>query len=786
MPKPWKEAPENQPSDLAEFDKANGPFFVYTKEQLRPIQFAETGVASEAVTPPMTVMELFDKAVAKNPNKVALRHEGMGVLKKNQLVPEPVPLKKWARQWTWNEYREDVRKAGRAMLELGVAEHDTVSIFGFNCPEWFIAFLGAMHCGASASGIYPSDNAEQVQYKSHHSNTSVAFVEDEIAFNKYGEVFQDLPYLKALVCWAHKPSGDLKRDDGSVVRCLTFEEFISLSSLAEESALDARAKAVKPNSCGALIYTSGTTGRPKAVMISHDTFIYETSAVFSLRGELASKKEEERIISYLPLSHIAGMMVDIVFPIFVTAADNSPAWFSVSFARPYDLKFGSLGARLGSVEPTIFLGVPRVYEKIAEKLKAIGAKTTGIKKQLSTSAKKRGLKYQKRLQVGGSGKAPSWGPLAIYKKLLGVIKKKLGLAQVKFLFSGAAPLSAETQEYFASLNLAINETYGLSENCGSCTWSSVECHLFGTVGFPLPGCEVKVFKIDGDTKIECSRVNDIFKAPEEAQGEICIRGRNVMLGYLANPNLGEDHIREIKEKNEATIDSEGWLHTGDKGAMSNLGFLKITGRYKELLIGAGGENIAPVPIEDAWKAEAPYISNLMMIGDKRKFMSMLVTLKCVGATGELPGTNELDGPAKVFGITIEDAIKNDKVVEDLFAVMKRVNENGDATPSNAAQVRRFSILPIDFSVSTDDLTASFKLKRSVVAEKYASLIEAIYDSSDDFVPYSVVGSYDEVHGEKDLSPTGSFKGLSSLEFVDDETAANFKPEEDDNDDDEED
>merc|ERR1712157_721412 len=226
---------------------------------------------------------------------------------------------------------------------------------------------------------------------------------------------------------------------------------------------------------------------------------------------------------------------------------------------------------------------------------------------------------------------------------------------------------------------------------------------------------------------------------------------------MAQPRLGEDHVAEIEKKNSDAIDENGWLHSGDKGAISKRGMVRITGRYKELIIGAGGENVAPVPIEDNVKALCPFISNVMMVGDKRKHMTILISLKAVGATGELPGTDKLDGAAKDYGKTISDACENKALIAAITKALKDTGNNGDCTPSNAAKIQKFTILPIDFSVQTEELTATLKLKRSVVADKYEDIIEKMYDPGmkDVFVPYSLVGSMTAPFAE-DPAPRGSF------------------------------
>jgi len=448
---------------------------------------------------------------------------------------------------------------------------------------------------------------------------------------------------------------------------------------------------------------------------------------------------QERVLSYLPLSHVAGMMVDIISPLVTTAYKN--AYASVYFARPYDLKAGSFGDRLKFVKPTLFLGVPRVWEKIMEKLKAIGAKTTGLKKKLSTWAKAQGLGHLSQCQLGGSGHK-SYSYMLAEKVVLSKIKAALGLQECKFAMTGAAPMTKECLEYFACLGIHINEVYGMSENSGAATVSSDECHIWGSCGFTFYGTEVKVFQQTGATineKKEVPRCESKEASTDENQGEICFRGRHIMMGYMANPRLGDAHVKEIEKKNAGAIDNEGWLHSGDMGCMTTTGMLHITGRYKELIIGAGGENVAPVPIEDSVKKLCGAVSNIMMIGDKRKFNVALITLKAKGATGELPGGDDLDGEALSVNpdvTTISAAMDDPKMIEAITSAIKKTNADGSCCPSNASKIQKFMILPRDVSVETGELTATLKLKRAVVNKKFEKQIDSIYASKEVYVKYT--------------------------------------------------
>jgi long-chain-fatty-acid--CoA ligase ACSBG len=287
----------------------------------------------------------------------------------------------------------------------------------------------------------------------------------------------------------------------------------------------------------------------------------------------------------------------------------------------------------------------------------------------------------------------------------------------------------------------------MSECTGATTFSNDEAHIWGSCGWTMPGTETKVFKVnpsDFNDKKECPFAQDIFNATEEEQGEICFRGRHIMKGYLANPDFGQEHVDEINAKNAGAIDDDGWLHSGDKGCISTKGMVKITGRYKEIIIGSGGENIAPVPIEDHVKSLCPAISNIMMIGEKKKYNTAFITLKAVGATGEAPGGDQLDGDAVLHGeTTISGASANEAYIQMITDALIATNNEGKVCPSSASKIQKFSILPADFSVETNELTPTLKLKRSAVMKdpRYADILDRLYapeNKSNTYVPFNGV------------------------------------------------
>lgn len=722
--------------------------FVTTRGDVEvPPKLSKAGLASAEECPPATLPEVFAAAAAKRAGGVALSTESPCPKLIDGKPAPPLPLDAW-KTWTYQQYYDECQLFAKGIIALGHSHHDAVSIFGFNSPEWFMAEVGSICAGGKAAGIYPTDTPDQIHFKVQHSGATVVALEDGAKLEKIKEAAKlGLPKLKAVVCWACDDVEDFTVN-GNTVKVITWKALLELGKSVDDAKLQERTDAMKPGHCCALIYTSGTTGNPKAVMISHDNIIYESRCVQNILPDTILKDGcQERLLSYLPLSHVAGMLLDIVTPIVATAYADGYA--SVYFARVYDLKKGSIGDRLRTVRPTMFLGVPRVWEKIAEKMKAIGASVSPLKKKIAGWAKGKGLAYQTNCQLGGSGSKPWFYSLADML-VLSKIKSKLGLDKCKFGFTGAAPITKATLEYFGSLGIQINEVYGMSECTGATTWSTDNCHVWGSCGFRLDGMEVKVFRVDDadlNKKTECPRAEDMFSPTEEEQGEICFRGRHIMMGYLANPDLGADHVKTIEGKTAAAIDSEGWLHSGDKGCMSKEGMLKITGRYKELIIGAGGENIAPVPIEDNIKALHDGIANVMMVGDKRKFNVALVTLKAVGATGELPGGDELDGAAKNVDpkvSTITGAMDSDLWIKSITDSIKATNSNGQCCPSNAAKIQKFTILPRDFSTETGELTSTLKLKRGVVDKKYKGAIDAMYASKDVYVKFAGAVSSDDV------------------------------------------
>lgn len=632
---------------------------------------------------PRTVTQNFDDIVKKYPNKPALHQK---------IVPPggSAGKTKWT-TWTWSEYRKQVDSFSKSLISIGFQKFDTVNIIGFNAPEWHFSNFGAMLAGGIAAGIYSSNLPEACQYISEHSEAKVVVCEGLNQLEKFYEISAELPNLKALVMYGPE---DLPEDVRSKVSVpvYKFEDFLKLGAEVEDTELKARSDGLQPGEVSALIYTSGTTGPPKAVMITNDNITWTTNEMVKTLPRIYNNNDH--IISYLPLSHIAAQIVDM----HVAMATGLQIWF----AQPDALR-GSLGTTLKEVRPTAFLGVPRVWEKIYDKMQQVAKETTGIKKKISTWAKGKATVHWENHQFGGNQRSPMF--LGLSRKLLGKVRVALGLDRCDVCNVAAAPIDNKILNYFASVDIPILEVFGQSECTGPHTVNTTNAWKIGTVGRPFPGT---VTRIDPNN------------------GELMYSGRHIFAGYMG-----------MEDKTQETIDADGFMHSGDvvkidnclQGGVENTGFVTITGRIKELIITAGGENVPPVLIEEHMKNAMPALANCMVIGDKRKFLSILLCLAVEIGEDGLP-TNKLTGEALATSQKIgSKATTNDEAVT--CEKWKKYFDNGVAaanekSTSRAQRVAKWSLLTTDFSEPGGELTPTLKLKRSVAADIHSEAIEAFY------------------------------------------------------------
>jgi long-chain-fatty-acid--CoA ligase ACSBG len=591
-------------------------------------------------------------------------------------------------KWTYEEYFENVQSVAKAFIKVGLKKSHGVGILGFNAPEWHISNMAAVVAGGLAAGIYTTNSSEAVTYVLEHSRANVIVVENEEQLAKVAPVWEDLGELKAIVQFTGKPS---------VPGVLTWEELLDIGRNVDDSVLQESLEKAACNQPAVLIYTSGTTGLPKGVMMSQDNLTWTVQAaqeVYQWRWDA------EHAVSYLPLSHIAAQVVDI----YLSAYGGATVWFADDQALQ-----GSLIVTLKEVRPTRFFGVPRVYEKIQEKLLDLGKNNKGLKKSVMDWAKKSALEHHEEQMAGRPGNSLSY---RIAKKLiLSRIHAALGLDRATQnetggFYSSAAPLAPHTFKYFQSLDIPVMELLGSSEAGGPQTASTVGTGTrFGSVGKSYPHFETKILNPD-----------------QNGVGEIVTRGRNVCLGYLWE-----------EAKTNEVIDEDGWMHSGDLGKMDEDGFLYVCGRMKEILITGGGENVAPVPIEDTVKDElGNIVSQAMVVGDKRKHLAVILTLKTVLDSKNQPTDSlhpdviewleNLGSSAKTPKEVIDEEI--DEVKE---ALMKSINIVNKKAISKAQKIHKYMIAPTDFSLAGGELTPTLKMKRFFITEKYDKEITRMFE-----------------------------------------------------------
>lgn len=504
---------------------------------------------------------------------------------------------------------------------------------------------------------------------------------------KIQAIKNELPHLKAVV-QTHPPYlSSVKKADGY----WRWSELEAMETDNVESEYQFRLSQIAVNECCCLIYTSGTVGPPKGVMLSHDNLIFQ-ALVDSNHVEFT--QGEERAVSYLPLSHIAAQAGEIFLPLILGA--------TVYFADKDALK-GSLMKTLQSAQPTFLCGVPRVYEKMQERMMAIAAQSGTLKKAIGCWAKSVTLAYHTNRMAGVE--SGSFQYKLADKLVISKVRQALGFQSLRFLASGGAPMNVETKKYFLSLGIIILDIYGLSETTCGLAMCKPDYPYFETVGQTMSGMKTKIINPD-----------------EKGQGEICAQGRNVFMGYL----------NEMDKTVEA-IDDDRWYHTGDIGFIDNDGFIFITGRIKELIITAGGENIAAPLIEETIKSECIAISNAIVIGDKRKFLVLLVTLKTELDYDGVPlydlATDTLKWLEKMQlnYKKLSEVLAYGPDVKILQAVQEAVDRANANAISNAQKIQKFAILPQDFSIALGELTPTMKTKRNVISEKYRDLITKLYE-----------------------------------------------------------
>jgi long-chain acyl-CoA synthetase len=543
---------------------------------------------------------------------------------------------------TWAEYGADLEAAAAGLVSLGLPAGGAVAVLGFNRREWVTFDTAAMAAGGVPAGIYTTNSAEEVGYILADSAAVAVLVENRAQWEKVAAVRSDLPHLQAVVLM----EGDHDIDDSGTI---SWSRFLTMGGDADRAEVAARMDALRPSTPATLIYTSGTTGPPKGVVLTHDNLAWTASSAIDLLGITA----DDRTLSYLPLSHIAEQ----VFSIHAATTAGYPVWFARSVER--------LRSDLPEANPTVFFGVPRVWEGIERAVRSELKRLDGPKARLAHWGIDAVRSYHRKQMAGGADPITQLAYQAASRLVTDRIKAQIGFGDTTLALSGAAPISADVLDYLAGIDVVVREVYGQSEDTGPTTINTEGNTRFGTVGKPWPGTEVA---IGGD-------------------GEVLVRGRHVFSGYHGDP--------------EATASTlvDGWLHTGDLGRFDDDGYLVLTGRKKEIIVTSGGKNIAPKLIESMLKRE-PGIGEAVLVGDGRDYLTALIGL--------------------------DDDLQRGEEANDLVAAaVGRVNER----LSRVEHVRRFEILPRPLSIDGGELTPTLKVKRAVVEERYAGLIDGMYPTT---------------------------------------------------------
>jgi len=586
------------------------------------------------------------------PHRLFLRAQEMGT--------KPAYYEKRDGDWVatnWSTYADQVQQAAKALVALGVEAGQTVCILGFNRPEWVIFDLAAMAIGAVPAGIYTTCSPMEVQYIIDHSEAGVVLVENKDQWSKIDEQRTKLPKLRQVVTMA-----DSEPVTDEMV--LSWSDFLANAEGVDDARVEERLSAITGDQLATFIYTSGTTGPPKAVMLTHDNLAWTALAAL----DLVRMNPEDCSVSYLPLSHIAEQMFTIHVPISL----GSKVYFAESIdALPENLK---------EVQPTVFFGVPRIWEKFYAAVNAKLSAATGVKAKLVSFAMANATKVVEMRNHGRDPGAVLSAKYALGKKLvLNKVKPALGMGRARICVSGAAPVSADILKFFSGLDIVIHEVYGQSEDTGPTTFNRPGATRYGTVGPLIPGIDVKIAD----------------------DGEILVKGPNVFKGYYKD------------EAATAATLKDGWLLSGDLGAFDEEGYLKITGRKKDIIITAGGKNIAPKNIEGALKSH-DVVGEAVVIGDRRKFLSALITLDPDGAKRFADG----------HGISEQGLHEATSLIAEL---QTHVEDAVNPQFARVEHVRKFTVLSEPFSIEKGELTPTLKVKRNKVNENYAGVIDEMYE-----------------------------------------------------------
>ena len=607
---------------------------------------------NEIIIPGDTLPVLFQNAVAKRGNAVAFRQKHLGLWK----------------SLSWQQLADDVRDIGMGLIELGTGVGQRVSILGNTRQEWLLCDLAILCAGGVSSGIYPTDAPSQVEYLMQDSASVILFVEDDEQLDKALEVRGRLPALTKIVVWDMEGLRDL--DDPDILslkdlRALGQARWQRLGSAAAEE-WQQRIHARQADDLAILIYTSGTTGRPKGAMLSHSNVIH------SVRGfnmVIAQDELDERMC-FLPLCHVAERLGGAYFSLYTGSVLN--------FVENPE----TVPENVREIAPAVFIGVPRVWEKFYSAVSLALKESIALEQWAYKLAIGIGMKIVALHEAGQEAGSILKAAHRIARWLvLDNVRKLIGIHRCRFLVTGAAPISPDLVRWYMALGVPMLEVWGQTESGAASSAMPASRIKPGSIGKAIPHNEMKLSE----------------------QGEILLRGPNVFMGYLNQP-----------EKTAETIDADGWLHTGDVGTVDADGYYRILDRLKDIIITAGGKNITPSELENQLKF-SPYITDAVVIGDRRPY---LVCLVMIDQDNVEKFAQDHDVPFSNY----QSLCRSAEVQQLIGSEIERINKEF----ARVEQIKKFRLIENKLTAEDEELTATMKLKRSLVNQKYAELIESMY------------------------------------------------------------
>ncbi|MDO9229933.1 MAG: AMP-binding protein [Syntrophales bacterium] len=568
------------------------------------------------------------------------------------------------RRTSWREYAAGVREVAAGLISLGVGPGDRVSILGENRPEWLICDLAVMTIGGITCGIYTTSAPEEVAYIVGHSESKVIFIENEEQVDKILQILPEVN-LKKVIVWDNKGLWGFSQE-----KIAFYADFLKDSKEYLKNnprCVEERLGSVRSDDTAMIIYTSGTTGRPKGAMISHRNIINLTESFV----QAIPSFETDEVVSYLPLSHIYEILISIFQAIWTG--------YKVNFVERPD----TLPQNLREVSPTIFGSVPRLWEKFASAIEIRISDAPPVKRAFYRFSVRVGLRYVRTKEK--TRERLLWGLLywPLYFAVLYHLKRQMGFERIRWAVCAAAPAAPELFEFYNALGVPLREAYGQTESTGVIAIQRIDRPRWGYVGEPISEMEVRIAD----------------------DGEILVRGPNVFQGYFKEPELTAETIRD------------GWLYTGDVGAMED-GFLKILDRKKDIIITAGGKNITPAFIENKLKF-SPYVQDAVVIGEGRKYLVALILI-------DEDNVTKYAQDHRIPFTTFEDLTTRPEIKKLIDQEVYKVNK----TLAQVETIKKAALLPRRFYEEDGDVTPTKKVKRRFLEKRYAELIESLYKSKD--------------------------------------------------------